>query len=99
MSYRKFKKDLARKQEEQRTMNALNNALHNLEKKRDEYAQKAKAALRNGTNEYNVYVALMKNAMFNISQTRDMIANFTIAVDARTMSSLNYDFVRVLNAN
>ena len=97
MSYRKFKKDLARKQEEQRTMNALNNALHNLEKKRDEYAQKAKAALRNGTNEYNVYVALMKNAMFNISQTRDMIANFTIAVDVRKMRSLSHDFVRALD--
>ena len=97
MSYRKFKKDLARKQEEQRTINELNNMLHNLEKKRDEYVQKAKAALRNGANEYNVYVALMKSAMFNISQTRDMIANFTIAVDARTMSSLSYDFVRALN--
>ena len=75
MSYRKFKKELARKQEEQRTINTLNNTIHSLEKKRDEYAQKAKTALKNGVNDqYAVYVALMKNAMFNISQTRDMVA-------------------------
>ena len=98
MSYRKFKKELARKQEEQRTINTLNNTIHSLEKKRDEYAQKAKTALKNGVNDqYAVYVALMKNAMFNISQTRDMVANFTIAMDAREMRSLSRDFVRALD--
>ena len=98
MSYRKFKKELARKQEEQRIINTLNNTIHSLEKKRDEYAQKAKTALKNGVNDqYAVYVALMKNAMFNISQTRDMVANFTIAMDAREMRSLSRDFVRALD--
>lgn len=98
MSYRDFKKKLESKREEQRTMNTLNNTLYGLEKKRDEYAEKAKSALKNGNNEQgNVYISLIKNAMFNIAQTRDMIANFTIAIDAREMQTVSGDFVKALN--
>lgn len=98
MSYRDYKKQLERKREEQHTINLLNNTLYGLEKKRDEYAGKAKAALKNGNREQcNVYISLMKNAMFNIAQTRDMIANFTIAIDAREMQSISHGFIKALN--
>lgn len=98
MGYRSYMKELERKREEQRTMNTLNNTLKTLEKKRDDYAKRAKDALRCGNQkEYSVYVSLLKNAMFNVSQTRDMIANFTIAMDARDMQSVSRNFVKSMN--
>ena len=98
MSYRDYKKQLEKKRKEQHTINLLNNTLYGLEKKRDEYAGKAKAALKNGNGEQcNVYISLMKNAMFNIAQTRDMIANFTIAIDAREIQSISHGFIKALN--
>jgi len=99
MSYRKFKKELNQKREEQGVMNSLNNTLSKLEKKRDDYAEKAKDELKKGNkSQYSAYVALLKNAMFNIAQTRDMIANYTIAVDLREMQNLNSSFLKSLNS-
>ena len=98
MSYREFKKQLEKKREEQRTRTMLNNTLNRLEKKREEYAGKAKKALKTGNNEQSlVYIALIKNVTFNIAQTRDMIANFTIATDCLEMQQVSRNFVKSLN--
>lgn len=99
MSFRTFKKDLKRKQEEERTLSALKNAEAALSRRKDEYAQKAKEALKAGDKQqYAFYVALLKNAMFNLAQAKDMTANFLIARDLREMQSLNQKFVHAINS-
>ena len=80
-------------------MRALNGAISTLTKKRDDYAQKAKAALKKGNeSQYKAMVALLKNAMFNLAQAEDMVANFTIAKDLCEMQHLNKKFVNALDS-
>lgn len=99
MSFRTFKKELKRKQEEERTLAALKNAEAALTRRRDEYAQRAKEALKAGNkSQYATYVALLKNAMFNLAQAQDMTANFIIARDLREMQTLNQKFIRAINS-
>ncbi len=99
MSFRTYRKELDKKREEQGVINAINSMLSKLESKRDEYAEKAKNELKKGNkSQYSAYVALLKNAMFNIAQTKDMLANFTIAVDLREMQTLNRRFIKSLNS-
>ncbi|MBQ8429645.1 MAG: ATP-binding protein [Clostridia bacterium] len=99
MSFRDFKKELQRKREQEETMRELNSAIITLTKKRDNYTKQAKDALRAGnTSQYNAMVALLKNAVFNLKQAQDMVANFTIARDMCEMQNLNKKFVKSLNS-
>ncbi|MDE6666911.1 MAG: AAA family ATPase [Clostridia bacterium] len=99
MGFRDFKKQLKLKREQEETMRALNGAIVTLTRKRDEYAQKAKEALKKGNeSQYKAMVALLKNAMFNLAQAEDMVANFTIAKDLCEMQHLNKKFVNSLDS-
>ena len=81
-NYRDFKKQLEMKREQAETLRMLNGAVSTLTKKRDSYIEQAKTAKRLGnTAQYNAMVALLKNAMVNLAQAQDMVANFTIAKD------------------
>ena len=98
MSFKDYKKDLDRKRQEQEILKSLNNAVNKLEKKRNEYAEKAKDMLKMGNKaQYGAYVSLLKNAMFNLAQAQDMLANYTIACDLREMQTLNRSFVRSMD--
>ena len=99
MSFKDFKKELNRKKEQEATMRELNGAIYTLTAKRDKYAEEAKKALRNGNKaQYNAMVALLKNAVFNLKQAQDMVANFTIARDMCEMQTLNKHFVKSLDS-
>ena len=99
ISFNQFKKELEEKKEQEKTMRELNNAIATLTKKRDNYAQQAKAALRSGnTSQYNAMVALLKNSIFYLKQAQDMAANYTIARDMCEMQSLNKRFVKSLDS-
>lgn len=99
MSFRSYKKELDKKRDEQNVINMLNFTVDTLQRRRDEYAEKAKNELRCGNkSQYEAYVALLKNVMFNIAQTKDMLANFLIARDLREMQSLSKDFVKAINS-
>ncbi len=98
MSFRNYKKELDKKREEQNVIKMLNLMVSTLEKRRDEYAEKAKNELRCGNkSQYEAYVALLKNVMFNLAQTKDMLDNFMIARDLREMQSLSKEFVKAIN--
>ena len=99
MSFKSFKKDLEKRKERQDVINALAMSIRKLEAKRDEYAEKAKNELKKGnSSQYSAYVALLKNAMFNLSQAKDMQANYTIACDLLEMQNLNQKFVKSINS-
>ncbi len=99
MSFRSFKKELEKKKERQEVTNSLNLSIKKLEAKRNEYAEKAKNELKKGnSSQYSAYVALLKNTMFNLSQAKDMLANYTIANDLLEMQNLNQRFVRAINS-
>ena len=99
MNFKEFKKEIQRKKEQEETMRELNSAITTLTQKRDRYAQEAKNALKAGnTAQYNAMVALLKNAIFNLKQAQDMVANFTIARDMCEMQTLNKHFVKSLNS-
>lgn len=98
MNFKSFKKEIERKREQEETMRELNSAITTLTRKRDKYAQEAKMALKTGnTSQYNAMIALLKNAIFNLKQAQDMVANFTIARDMCEMQTLNKHFVKSLN--
>ena len=89
-SYRDFKKQLEMKREQAETLRMLNNAVSTLTKKRDSYIEQAKTAKRMGNMaQYNAMVALLKNAMVNLAQAQDMVANFTIAKDMYPSSPIS----------
>lgn len=99
MNFREFKKEMERKREQEETMRELNSAIATLTKKRDSYTKQAKEALRTGnTSQYNAMVALLRNAIFNLKQAQDMVANFTIARDMCEMQHLNKRFVKSLDS-
>lgn len=98
MGFRDFKRQMKAQREQEETMRALNGAIVTLTRKRDDYAAKAKEALKKGNeSQYRAMVALLKNAMFNLAQAEDMIANFTIARDMCEMQQLNKKFVHSLD--
>ncbi len=98
-SYREFKKQLEMKKEQTETLRMLNGAVSTLSKKRDSYIEQAKTAKRLGNmSQYNAMVALLKNAMFNLAQAQDMVANFTIAKDMCEMQQINKKFVKSLDS-
>ena len=98
-SYRDFKKQLEMKREQAETLRMLNGAVSTLTKKRDSYIEQAKTAKRLGnTAQYNAMVALLKNAMVNLAQAQDMVANFTIAKDMCEMQQINKKFVKSLDS-
>ena len=98
-SFKEFKKEIERKREQEETMKELNSAIATLTRKRDQYAASAKEALKAGNqSQYNAMVALLKNAIFNLKQAQDMVANFTIARDMMEMQTLNKHFVKSLNS-
>lgn len=97
-SFKDFKKQLKLKKEQEQTLRDLNGAVAVLTKKRDDYAEKAKDALRKGNDgQYKAMVALLKNAMFNLAQAQDMVTNYTIAKDMCEMQQLNKKFVKSLD--
>jgi len=98
VNFRQFKKELERKKEQDETFRELNGAIATLTKKRDDYAKNAKEALKKGNqSQYRANVSLLKNAMFNLAQAEDMVANFTIARDMCEMQHLNKTFVKSLD--
>ena len=98
-SYRDFKKQLEMKKEQTETLRMLNGAVSTLSKKRDSYIEQAKTAKRLGNmSQYNAMVALLKNAIFNLAQAQDMVANFTIAKDMCEMQQINKKFVKSLDS-
>ena len=89
-SFRNYKKEMEKKRDRAKIEHEIRNSISALERKRDDYIDKAKENLRNGNKAmYNAYVALLKNAMFNISQSQDLLANFIIANDLLAMQELN----------
>lgn len=98
-SFREFKKQLEMKKEQEETLRTLNSAVSTLSRKRDSYIEQSKTAKRLGNDsQYRAMVALLKNAMFNLAQAQDMVANFTIAKDMCEMQQLNKKFVRSLDS-
>lgn len=95
MGFNSFKKDLEAKKAQAQTINELETAKRTLSKKRDVYLEEAKAAYKNKNElEYKSKVALLKNVMFNLAQTQEMLTNFTIAKDIYEMQKLNKNFVK-----
>ncbi len=98
-SYREFKKELEMKKAQAETLRMLNSAVSTLSKKRDSYIEQAKTAKRLGNeSQYRAMIALLKNAMMNLAQAQDMVANFTIAKDMCEMQQLNKKFLKSLDS-
>lgn len=97
-SFRSWSKRNQSKYEEQQVLLELQKTEKMLLRRRDEYAEKAKNALKEGSrSQYTAYVSLLKNAIFYLAQTRDMTANFTMARDLRTMQSVGQHFVHAID--
>ena len=98
-SYKDFKKILKVKQEQEQTFRELDNSVNALKRRRDEYAEKAKNALKSGDqSQYRSAVALLKNAMFNLAQMEEMRTNFTYARDMLEMQQMNKKFVKTFTS-
>lgn len=99
MNFKQFKKELEEKREQEKTMQELRGAIATLQKKRDNYAERAKEALRSGNNsQYTAMVALLKNSIFYLKQAQDMEANYMIAKDLCEMQNLSRRFVKSLDS-
>lgn len=99
MDFRSFEKNLKKQREQQKVIDRLNGQIRTLEKRRDEYAEKAKNELKRGNMpQYNAMVALLKYSIFNLSQAQNMLANFTIAKEMSEMQNLNKSFTKALNS-
>lgn len=99
MDFRSFEKNLKKQREQQKVIDRLNGQIRTLEKRRDEYAEKAKNELEKGNMpQYNAMVALLKYSIFNLSQAQNMLANFTIAKEMSEMQNLNKSFTKALNS-
>ena len=99
MSFRKFEKEMKKKREEAQVLSALRSAVDTWTKRRDEYTEGAKAALRKGNeSSARMQITLLRNAMFQLAQSEDMLANFLAARDMRDMQTLSARFVRSVNS-
>lgn len=93
--FKEYKKQIEEKKQREQTLRELNGVVATLTKKQDEYAKKAEDALRRGNDsQYRAMVVLFKNAMFNLAQAQDMLANYTIAKDMCEMQQFNRKFVK-----
>ena len=98
MSFGQFKKELKKKKEEQEMLNELNGTIYYFTKRKEEYTKEAKDALLAGDKpRYESAVAMMKSAMVNLSQARDMLTNLKIATDMSKMSNLSAKFTKNLD--
>ncbi|MBQ8358160.1 MAG: AAA family ATPase [Clostridia bacterium] len=94
MSYRDFKKQIQKRKEQEETLRAINGALNSWKKKRDTYAQTAKECLKRGDqSQYRTTVSLLKNAMFHLARTEDMLTNFNMARDMCEAQQLNKQYL------
>jgi len=97
-SFRDFKKQLQAKKAQEETYRSLENAVSLWKKRRDSYADRAKEGLKKGDESlYRTSVALLKNAMFNLAQTEDMLTNFSIARDMCEAQQLNKKYINWFN--
>ena len=97
-SFRNYKKEMEKKRDRAKIEHEIRNSISALERKRDDYIDKAKENLRNGNKAmYNAYVALLKNAMFNISQSQDLLANFIIGFVWKPLRENNKIIINSLN--
>lgn len=97
-SFKSYQKEMEKKRERAKVEQEIRGSINLLEKKRDNYIELAKENLRNGNKAmYNAYVSLLKNAMFNIGQTQDLLANFIIANDLLAMQELNRKAMKEIN--
>lgn len=99
MNFKNFEKDVKKQSDQQKVIDKLNSQINILEKRRDDYAERAKNELKKGNiPQYNAMVSLLKYSIFNLSQTQNMLANFTIAKEMSEMQNLNKNFTKSLNA-
>lgn len=95
MSFRDYKKEMARKREENRILNTIEKNIITFGSRKKEYLEAAKEALRRGDNiAYKSSTMMLKNIMFQLAQAHDMLANFKAARDMREMGSLNVTFTK-----
>ena len=98
MSFRDYKKEIERKKEENRTLEMLEQTVSTFSKRKEEYIASAKDALRRGDQSaYESASVLLKNIMFQIAQTQDMITNFKTARDMRELNALSSQFTRSMD--
>ena len=99
MSFKEFQKQLKMQKEQEQTFREIDNSISTLKKRRDEYAERAKNALKSGDKlAYRSSVALLKNAMFNLAQLEEMRVNFTYARDLLEMQQMNKKFVKTFTS-
>ena len=99
MNFKSFEKNVKKQREQQRVIDRLNGQIRALEKRRDDYAERAKNELKKGNkSQYDAMVALLKYSIFNLSQAQNMLANFTIAKEMSEMQNLNKNFTKALNS-
>lgn len=99
MNFKSFEKNVKKQREQQRVIDRLNGQIRALEKRRDDYAERAKNELKKGNKpQYDAMVALLKYSIFNLSQAQNMLANFTIAKEMSDMQNLNKNFTKALNS-
>ena len=99
MSFNQYRKQIKKKREEVKTISLLKNAVANWTKRKEEYANNAKEALKNGNeSQARMQIALLRNAMVGLAQAQDMHANYSAARDMREMQKLSAHFVRSLNS-
>ena len=98
MSFRDYKKEIERKKEENRTLEMLEQTVSTFSKRKEEYIASAKDALRRGDHSaYESASVLLKNIMFQIAQTQDMITDFKTARDMRELNALSSQFTRSMD--
>lgn len=99
MSFNQYRKQIKKKREEVKTISLLKNAVANWTKRKEEYANNAKEALKNGNeSQARMQIALLRNAMVGLAQAQDMHANYIAARDMYEMQKLSGHFVRSLNS-
>lgn len=86
----RYQKEMKKKREREKVRQDLDASIDALCRKRDDYTQKAKEALKSGDKySYATYVSLLKNCIFNIKQAQDLRMNLIIANDLLESQSLN----------
>ena len=88
--FSRYKKEMQKKRAREQTKRELENSIILLEKKKKDYTEKAKEALKTkDESAYRTYVALLKNTIFNIKQSQDLRMSYIIAEDLLESQSLN----------
>lgn len=88
--FSKYQKEMKKKREREKVKQDLDASINVLCRQRDDYALKAKEALKsNDESSYKAYVALLKNCIFNIKQSQDLRMNLIIANDLLQSQTIN----------